>query len=63
MANRFLNAKEVAEIAGKKESWGYTIIRELNEELAKQGYITARGRIPEAYFRDRMGLNIGSEAQ
>ena len=31
----------------------YAIIRKLNQELESRGYMTIRGKIPEAYLRER----------
>lgn len=31
----------------------YAIIRKLNRELESRGYMTIRGKIPEAYLRER----------
>ena len=31
----------------------YAIIRDLNEELQKKGYMTVRGRVPVQYFNER----------
>ncbi len=48
-----LNAQETAEILGVCESKAYAIIRQMNEELARDGYLTVRGRIPVKYFKKR----------
>lgn len=40
----FLFAKDVQEILGVSRNYAYVIIRELNEELAKQGYRVVAGR-------------------
>ena len=52
--NRMLRAKEVSEILQIGETKAYQIIRQLNEELARIGYLTVRGRISEAYFQQRV---------
>ncbi|MBS4769638.1 hypothetical protein KG090_00485 [Carnobacteriaceae bacterium zg-ZUI240] len=43
-------------ILGIKTSKAYQIIRGLNKELEKDGYITVAGRIPVAKFNERMGI-------
>ena len=53
---RYLTVDDITELTGKKTSWAYSIIRKLNEELERDGYIIARGRIPAQYFYERMGL-------
>ena len=52
--NRMLKAKDVSEILQIGETKAYQIIRQLNDELAKKGYLTVRGRISEAYFQKRV---------
>lgn len=54
---RFLKAQDLAEMLDVSESKAYQIVRMLNEELAAQGYITVRGRVPSAYAAERLCLN------
>ena len=42
---------------GVSESMAYRIIKKCNEELAKKGYITVRGKTPKAYLLERMAVN------
>lgn len=51
MMKGFLTVKDVQEILEVKQSKAYDIIRELNEEMKKQGYRVVRGRVNEAIFR------------
>lgn len=44
--------KEVSKILGIKRSRAYAIIRQLNEQLNKQGKITIAGRINKQYLID-----------
>ena len=53
MMNRYLSAKEVAELLGIAESTAYTVIREWNKELKREGYFTKAGSIPRAYFEKK----------
>lgn len=39
-----------------KETKAYKIIKELNQELEKKGYITVAGRVPRKYFFERCGV-------
>lgn len=58
MSNQVLTAKDISEICGVSESKSYEVIRMLNEELEKKGFITFRGRVSRAYFNERMyGMN------
>ena len=60
MSKQVLTAKDIAEICGISESKSYQVIRQLNEELAKKGYLTFAGRVSAAYFNERMyGMKWG----
>lgn len=39
--------------SGSVENYAYVIIRELNEELAKQGYRVVAGRVPTKFFKEK----------
>lgn len=60
MDKQVLTAKDIAEICGISESKSYSIIRQLNEELKRKGFLTFRGRVSRAYFNERM---YGGEKQ
>lgn len=47
---RFLNAKEIAEITGLSKEGSYKIIRELNDELTRKGFLTVRGKVIKFIF-------------
>ena len=49
----FYNKNDVCEILGVADSKAYKIIKQLNDELASNGYITVRGRVPAEYFEKR----------
>ncbi|WP_101772364.1 transcriptional regulator [Peptostreptococcus faecalis] len=57
MNNYYLNVHEIMEITGRKEAWCYQLIKKMNEELKKKGFITTRGKVPRKYFNERMGLD------
>lgn len=50
----FMTVKQVAKELSVSESYAYKIIRELNSELKKQGYVTIRGRINANYFKKKL---------
>ena len=54
MEKQVLTAKDISEICGISVSKAYQIIRQLNEELKKSGYLTFAGRVSAAYFSERM---------
>ncbi|NCI22118.1 transcriptional regulator [Clostridium botulinum] len=51
--NSFYKAKDVAQILDISVTQSYRIIKKLNEELDKKGYITIAGRIPKKYFEEK----------
>lgn len=51
-----LTAEEVASICKVKISKAYQIIRVLNKELEKKGFLTLRGRVNREYLLERLGL-------
>lgn len=56
MQTDYVRVDEVAERLGCSINLAYKIIRRLNTELKKKGYITIAGRIPRNYFEDRCYL-------
>jgi len=51
---QFMNFVEVMEVLGVSESMAYAIIRDLNEELKKKGFLTVRGKISRKYFEEKV---------
>lgn len=49
----YLTAAELAEMLGISAGHAYKIIRSLNQELKKEGYIIVAGKIPKRYFEKR----------
>ena len=54
MSSKLMRVDEVAEELGISVSHAYKIIRELNQELKAEGYITVSGRINRQYFNERL---------
>lgn len=49
----FYTVKEVQKILGISSSKAYQIIRSLNDELKKKGYITVAGKVPKKFFNEK----------
>ena len=49
----FMRVDEVAEELGVSKPYAYRLIRDLNEELKKTGYITISGRIDRKFFYEK----------
>ena len=57
----FLRANEVADELGVSMAYAYKLIRTLNWDLKKQGFITINGRVSRQYFNEKLyGNNAGS---
>lgn len=52
--NAFLSPQDIASLTGRSESYAYKLIKRLNSELAEQGYLVIRGRVPARYFYKRV---------
>ena len=49
----YITAHEMAEMLGISIGHAYKIIRSLNDELKKDGYIVIAGKVPKDYFKKR----------
>jgi hypothetical protein len=50
----FMRANEVAAELGVSIAYAYKLIRVLNTELQKHGYITINGRVSRQYFNEKL---------
>ena len=55
---RYLTVKDIQDALGISKSKAYEIIRELNEELKKKGYLVVRGKTSRAYFEHKTMVSI-----
>lgn len=53
-SKRFLDVKDVATYMGVSTSMAYRIIRNLNNELSDQGYVTVSGKVSRIYFEQKV---------
>lgn len=53
MAKQVYTANELAEVLGVSVSKSYGYIRQMNEELQKQGFLVVKGKVPIAYVQER----------
>ena len=47
----YITASELAQVMGVSNGHAYKLIREMNTELKKQGYLTIAGNLPRAYLK------------
>ena len=50
----FISAKEVARELEVSDSFAYSLVRKLNDELEKQGFVVVKGKISRKYFEERV---------
>lgn len=48
-----IRAEDVAERLGISRTSAYSVIKELNRELAEKGYMTVTGKVSKDYFEQR----------
>jgi phage terminase small subunit len=41
----------------------YEVLKRLNDDLKKQGFITISGRVPRAFFEKRLRIEVGTREQ
>ena len=61
MGSGFMSVEEVSEELGISKSYGYKIVKKLNMELEKKGYMTISGRVSKQYFHERMCYRASEE--
>jgi len=49
----YYDVDDVAQAMGISRSYAYKVVRQLNAELAKMGYLTVSGRVNRQYFLER----------
>ncbi|MEG1336746.1 MAG: HTH domain-containing protein [Clostridiales bacterium] len=53
----FMSVQEVADELGVSKSYAYKVVKQLNEELKKLGYLTVAGRVNAQYFHKKLCYN------
>lgn len=53
MNAQYVTADELVETLGISKGKAYQIIRQLNDELGKLGYIRIAGKCPRKYFEEK----------
>ena len=54
----FISEKEVEKELEVSDSFAYRLIRQLNDELEKKGFVVVKGKISRKYFEERVyGMN------
>lgn len=51
--NHMMTAEDVAKELGVSKGHAYKLIRELNEELKKAGYLVIAGKVPKAFWETK----------
>ncbi len=50
----FMTAQEVADLLGISKGLAYRMIKSMNDQLKKEGYLTISGKINRAYFNEKI---------
>ncbi len=51
--SRFITSKEVAEELGVSKSFAYKVVRQLNDELKKKGFMIVSGKVSRVYYEEK----------
>lgn len=51
-----IGVKEVMEVLSVSQPMAYKLIREVNEELKKKGYLTITAKVNKTYLLERFGI-------
>ena len=54
MNEKFLEVGDVMQILGISRSTAYKLMKQINSELEKKGYIVIRGKVSRKYFEERI---------
>ena len=49
----FITAADMAEILGISKPYAYKIIKQMNEDLEANGFITISGKVSKKYFEEK----------
>ena len=49
----FIRADEAAEILGISKPYAYKLLRDMNDELKRKGYLVIPGRVCRKYFEEK----------
>ena len=52
--NLFIRADEISKELGVSIAYAYKLVRQLNTELAAQGFLTIIGRVSRSYFNEKI---------
>lgn len=50
----FVTAAEVSQDLQVSKPYAYKLVREMNDELKKKGYLTIAGRVSRAFYQEKL---------
>ena len=60
---RFSTPTDISEITGASKSYDYSLIKHLNNELEKKGFLVIPGKVISTYFYERFfGKEVDKDA-
>lgn len=64
MESLYYTVKDIQQILDISKSKSYQIIRQLNEELKANGYLTVAGKCNKSYFKEKVyGLKAAESSE
>lgn len=61
MSSPYISAAETAELLAISKSAAYVLIRKINAELEREGFLTLKGKVPRRRLLARMGIEEGAK--
>ena len=61
--NLFIRADEISNELGVSIAYAYKLVRQLNTELAAQGFLTISGRVSRSYFNEKIYCKPAGEKE
>lgn len=61
MRKIYLDARDLMKITGVSKSKATNIIRELNDEMEKEGFVAIRGKLPIELAKEKFPYSINDE--
>lgn len=56
MESKYYKVTDVMALLECSSSFAYKVIKQLNDELKAEGYITVPGKVPKGYFEKKLCL-------
>ena len=59
--SKFITSIEVAQELGVSQSFAYKVVRQLNDELKRKGFMTVSGKVSRTFYEEKFyGMKEGA---